>query len=81
MQPLKYLKYLVMVARFNSNAVVPHKDLTVLLVQRQPADFHTLGGRTVELHGIADEILEDLPQQCRLSLNGGPFISRHEFDV
>ena len=81
MKPLEHAEYLLMVAWFNSNAVVTHAELIAFLSDRAPIDFHPFIRRTVKFNRVDDKVLKDLAQKRTSGINARPVISQHHCDI
>src|SRR5262245_50172675 len=72
MEAFKHLKNLLRIAWVDTQAIIAHGQLAVMLSYQAPAEFDPFAWRTVEFYRVADEVVQDLAQQDGLYLESRP---------
>ena len=71
---VKNAEDLIVVPQLDPDAVVTDEKLVVVVPNRLPAYFDLFVRSVVELHGISDEILKNLPKQGPLGIDSGKIV-------
>jgi hypothetical protein len=80
-EAFEHTEYLLIIARFNPNAVIPYEDFIALVLYRQPTGFNAFRGRIIEFDGVLDKILKDLAEKDQIGVERGPFIAQSDLDI